>query len=152
MTPRTVDRDGWTIDCPACGQPIKYTLLLNPRPPVPFFYSSTGNDVLLRRSDERKVDDLSARQSLESVPIEELEALWLSILDDAPDAPSGGRFALWANVKCTTCGKEVPYNKGVRDLSLRIFEPRIVVVDGAMVIGDSEAESWIARVRTDGPT
>jgi hypothetical protein len=134
-------RTGWSLACPFCRDPILYTLINNPSPPVPFFYSERGNDVLLRKSDLARVEALYER-SQNIIPSDAvLEALWKSLLDQAPLAPDGGHFVFWANVKCPSCKQELPYNNGIRDLHLRIFEPGIILVDHARIIGDSHKES-----------
>lgn len=140
-------RDGWSIDCPFCGRAILYSLINNRDLPVPFFYGERTNDVLLRKQDQERVDQLfQSIASGRSPSTEEFEALWKSILENAPDAPAGGRFGFWSNIKCPHCRKEIPYNKGVKNVELRIFEPRIVLVDGAVLLGDSPDQSWRVRV------
>jgi hypothetical protein len=111
--------------------------------PEPFFYCDTCNNVLLRQSDAERVPmgDPSDPQHLAK-----LLALWESIVKDAPPCPCGGHFALWSNIKCPHCRYEFPYNKGVKSPAIRIMDRTVIVIDGAMVIGDSLDDSWIARV------
>lgn len=137
----TKTRKGWVLACPACERPIVYTILTNWDAPVPFFYADASNDVLLRFSDRQRVESLG-----ENPDLAVLEHLWNEILSSAPVAPSGGEFGLWTNVSCPHCGYEIPYNGGVRNLSIRIYEPRIVLVDGAVVVGDVDQETWVVRV------
>lgn len=136
-------RDGWTLDCPFCKKKILYTHIVNWSVPVPFFYSDASNDVLLRKSDERRVQELFEKKQPNSRPtISELEALWKEIIIGAPSAPSGGCFSFWANVKCPHCSTEFPYNKGTKDLYTRINDSTIVLINGAILLGDSEKDTW----------
>jgi endogenous inhibitor of DNA gyrase (YacG/DUF329 family) len=141
---RLEERQGWSRKCPVCGEPIRFTTL-RVDPPTPFFYSSTCSDILLRRSDRRATEAL--RPS--AVGDAQVQGLWETLLGTAPTPPCGGEFALWANFHCPRCGSEVPYNRGVRDLHRRLWEPLVVVVDGATVVGDSEEETWVAKVITE---
>lgn len=141
-------RSGWDMECPFCHANIRYTLINNQQPPVPFFYAELCNDVLLRKSDERMVNNLLSIASGEKASINTLENMWLSILQDAPDAPHGGKFGFWSNIKCPHCGKEIQYNQGIKDVWLRIFEPKIVLVDGSVIVGDSLSDTWQIQVQT----
>jgi hypothetical protein len=143
-TYREVIRTGSVIKCPSCGDDIIFATLTNYDRPVPFFYSNLGNDVALRKSDNKLVDEyiLAGKKS-----IAELEALWIAIVESLPSPPDGGRFELWANVKCTHCRAEIPYNKGVRDISIRIYDPHIILIDGAVVLDDTFEDSWRVKVR-----
>lgn len=152
MKIRKLERNGWEIGCPSCGERIRYSLIHNQGLPVPFFYAERCNDVLLRRSDEISVNNLLSAPCGEKISLDALEKLWLSILHDAPDAPHGGRFGFWSNIKCPNCGKEVPYNHGVKNIELRIFEPRIVLVDGAILVGDSSTDTWQVHIQVVTPT
>lgn len=138
-TIRTERRSGRTVLCPKCSGSIPYTTLTNWDAPVPFFYADDSNDVLLRASDQRRSDEASATSPAN---INALELLWNDIVAHAPRAPSGGNFGLWTNVKCPRCRHEIPYNGGVRNIHVRIHEPKIVLVDGAIVLGDTEADTW----------
>ena len=149
MNFRQLERNGWGLKCPCCGENIRYSLINNQQVPVPFFYAEKGNDVLLRKQDERRVERFYQNQNGAEPSEAALEALWNSILVEAPSAPCGGKFGLWSNVKCPSCGKEMPYNRGVRNVRLRIFEPKIVLIDGAVILGDSGAESWVVKVTSE---
>ena len=144
-TRRTETRKGWVLACPACESGIAYTILTNWDAPVPFFYADVSNDVLLRSSDRQRVESLG-----ENPHLADLEHLWDEILSSAPVAPSGGEFGLWTNVKCPHCGYEIPYNGGVRNLAVRIHEPKIILVHGAVVVGDVDEETWVVRVDVTG--
>jgi len=143
---RILKRNGWTIDCPYCNGKIIYTIIKNQRPPVPFFYSKKTNDILLRKQDEQRVDNLYLSSSRAAPSLSALEELWISILHDAPESPNGGGFDLWSYVKCPHCWKELLYNKGVKDINLRIFEPEIIVIDSAILCGDSPTNSYQVQV------
>ncbi len=142
---RTEERSGWTLNCPFCGNKILYTQLSNWDAPVPFFYSNENNDVLLRDGDIQKVREVHLRCN-EFPSLSKLKTLWEEILIDAPETPSGGTFSLWSNVKCPHCKREMPYNNGVRDLNVRIYDPKVVLIDGAIIWGDEPAKSWRVKV------
>jgi hypothetical protein len=147
MSTQELERDGWSLECLFCKESIHYTLINNTQTPIPFFYAEEGSDVLLRKEDELSVEKCFMQYGDSKPPLAVLESLWKTILESAPDAPNGGRFALWSNIKCPHCRKEMPYNGGVKNLELRIYEPQIVLLDGAILLGSSVAESWKIRVR-----
>ncbi len=141
--PQQVVRDGWNLECIFCKEAIRYTYLVNWLLPAPFFYSDKSNDVLLRKSDELVAQKLCENNKPE---LTELEKLWHVFLESAPPAPNGGHFSFWSNVKCPFCKKEFPYNNGIRDLNVRIYESKIVLIDGAIVVGDDNKETWQIKV------
>ncbi len=131
-------RTGWAKPCPYCSERICFTKFTNWQGPVPFFYSSSGKDLLLRRSDRERVDDLYKSIEDSSGPsIQELNQLWVDILSHAPKPPHGGEFTLWANVRCPHCNTEFPYNRGIKNDRVRIHEPAVIVVDGVTVVEDN---------------
>jgi hypothetical protein len=131
-------RTGWAKPCPYCAEETRFTKFTNQQGPVPFFYSSSGKDLLLRRSDRERLDELYKSIGDSSGPsIQSLKHLWEDILNHAPEPPHGGQFTLWANVRCPHCDTEFPYNRGVKDDWLRIHEPAIIVIDGTTVVEDS---------------
>jgi endogenous inhibitor of DNA gyrase (YacG/DUF329 family) len=140
---KTIEKPGWTLKCPTCTKDVLYTKLKNWDIPTPFFYCESYNDVLLRRRD----NDFS-RQKIEQGVHEptDLEKVWNEILEDTPDCPHGKKFTLWANVRCPHCGKEFPYNQGVKNIAVRINEPEIILIDGAVVLGDTPEDSWKVKV------
>jgi len=146
MSFQTLNRDGWTMQCPFCNEDISYTLINNKQLPVPFFYAEDSNDVLLRKADLKLVDEAFAGSTGGKPSLEPLKNLWLQILDAAPSTANGGRYKFWSNVKCPNCSAEIPYNDGTKDVEQRIFEPRIVLVNGASLIGDAEGDSWRINV------
>ena len=80
------------------------------------------------------------------ITISELEKLWNELLIKAPSAPSGGHFTFWANVKCPHCKTEIPYNNGNMDLNIRINDSKIVLINDAIVVGDSEKDTWRIKI------
>lgn len=96
-------------------------------------YCGSCSNVLFRKSDEGA-----------------LYAIWPSIGDavpvtlrfyedmerNAPPCPCGGHFKLWSNVKCPSCKFEIPYNNGVKDVNVRINDHVVVLVEGALLLGD----------------
>jgi len=99
---------------------------------------------LLRKSDGKIVQDLLERKT---PTLPELESLWKEFLKSAPAAPNGGQFSFWANVNCPFCNKEFPYNNGIQDLNVRINDSKIVVIDGAVVVGDTPEATWQIKVK-----
>jgi endogenous inhibitor of DNA gyrase (YacG/DUF329 family) len=144
-----LERNGWILQCPSCGNDIRYTLITHLELPVPFFYADNCNDVLLRKQDQRRVEQLYAEYGDQEPPDSALASLWNSILSNAPEASCGGKFGFWSNVKCPVCGKEFPYAQGTRNVRFRVFESKVVLIDGATIIGDSATESWRIRVTLD---
>jgi len=142
---QVIERAGWTLKCPFCGYMIRYTQLTNWDGPTPFFYSDSSNDVLLRDTDIERVRQLFSKKN--SPTIEEMEALWKDILSEVPLPPNGGRFTLWANVNCPSCKKQIPYNNGIRDLKVRLNDPKVVLIDGATVLNDTSSKSWNVDVK-----
>ena len=140
-----LSRKGWVLNCPFCACKVKYTKVANNDPPVPFFYSEGCNDVVLRKSDQKRVDSLPGHLTLTGVT-PELGRLWNDIVDSLPEDTQGGRFKLWSNIKCPTCKKEFPYNHGVKNLSVRIYEPEIILIDGANFLGDDDTSSYSIEV------
>lgn len=137
------ERKGSSAKCPFCQKEFWFTKLVNWDGPTPFFYCNSCNDVLLRKSDALFVESETNGNSL---TIPELEKIWNKIVDGAPACAKGGKFALWSNVHCPHCKKEIPYNNGVKNIAVRINEREIVVADGARVIGDSPEDSWQLKV------
>ncbi len=141
---KKIIRNGWILNCPFCNEKILYTYLINWSVPTPFFYSNVSNDILLRKSDEKKVRELFEKKG--NPTILELEKLWNTILSDVPSTPNGGYFSFWANVKCPNCNIEIPYNNGIKDLNIRINDSKIVIIDGAVVVGDTENNTWKVKI------
>jgi len=129
------ERAGWESKCTSCSGKILYTHLTLQQGPSPFFYSNASNDVLRRKSDEEKMDEL---YEAGSPSIKQLETLWKNVLITAPPAPSGGEFTFWSNVRCPHCNFEFPYNEGIQDLDMRLNEYKIIVIDGAIIVGDDD--------------
>ena len=71
--------------------------------------------------------DLKAYQQLEQV---------------APPCPCGGKFEFWVFVKCPHCRQEFPYNAGVRNLKVRLNEDHLIILAGALVLGDSSDDTY----------
>jgi hypothetical protein len=134
---------GWKLSCPFCTKNILYTKLTNWDMPTPFYYSDESNDVLLRNSDDKKVNQIFENKK---PSLKELESMWNEFLQNAPLPPNGGKFTFWANIKCPNCKKEIPYNNGVRDINIRIYEPNIILIDGAIVVGDNDENTWRTKV------
>lgn len=137
-------RPGAVTQCDRCGEQVKFAVLTNWNIPTPFFYCDACNCVLLRKSDERRIP---TGDTGKPKYISEVMAVYESIVTTAPPCPCGGRFALWSWVKCPHCGHEWPYNDGVRNIALRVVDAKVVLVDGAIIVGDTPGDSRIMRVQ-----
>lgn len=126
-----------------CDEQFRYAVLTNQSPPTPFFYSTGGRSILLRRSDDKLAEQAMAS---DNKGLDQLHELWLEMLATAPTAPDGGAFELWANVRCPRCAYEFPYNKGSNNIAVRLYEAKIIVVDGSTIVGDSDADSYVIDV------
>lgn len=136
---QTVQQPCKEVACPSCKSIIRYSLLHLPHIPQPFMYCDTCSNVLYRQSDQEALYDvLPPTGNTESAALKFYEELERT----APPCPCGGHFRLWSNVKCPSCRFEIPYNKGVKDTSVRINDAIVVVIDGAFVLGDNPARSW----------
>lgn len=122
---------------------LRFTAINVSETVTPFFYSTSGKAVLLRRSDARKFAALIDKVGQDESKLVEFAE---TILADAPLAPDGTRFALWTNVKCLNCDYEFPYDGGVRSIVRRLFDPKVALTDGMSVIGDIPSESFIVQV------
>lgn len=138
-----VTRNGKILSCPFCKEEILYTTIVNWFVPTPFFYSNKSNDVLLRESDGLKIQQLLEQKNLS---LDELNKHWNDFINTAPLPPNGGQFTLWANVKCPHCGIELPYNDGIQDLQVRIYDAHIILIDGSAVVGDKMESTWKVKV------
>jgi hypothetical protein len=136
------------MSCPACAADIRYTLLTNHRAPTPFFYAESGNHVLLRMRDQARVEGLYTAYGDGPPPLADLADLWVTIVDRAPEAPDGGGFGLWTYLVCPHCGQALTYHDGREDLYRRIHEPKIVLIDGSILVGDDADSTWRIKVRT----
>lgn len=110
---------------------------------MPYFYSTSGAALLLRRSDA-----LRFGEALQQFGEDEgkLRNIAIELLTATSPAPDGTRFDLWANLRCGLCGFEFPYNNGVQSVARRISDSTIVVADGTVVIGDVPEECYILHV------
>jgi hypothetical protein len=129
--PKTIRRDGNKLECPSCHKDVLYRRFSVPSIPWPFFYCERCNNVLARLAHPPLMPPLSEDPGEQ---LHQLEAYWHVVLKAAPPCPCGGRFSFWANVKCPHCWFEFPYARGVRNVALRINEPYIIAVDGAVVL------------------
>ena len=136
-------RHGASRRCPECGAVLRFTAFNVSETLTPFFYSTSGRAVLLRRSDARKFAALVEKVGQDEVKLVELAE---EILADAPLAPDGTRFDLWANIRCGDCGYEFPYDGGERSIVRKLSDPKVALADGMAVIGDVPAESYIVQV------
>lgn len=130
------------VACPQCSAAIRFSTVRLQETPQPFMYCSQCSNVLLRRSDDEAM--FKALQGVHDVDSAALR-FYEQLEKTAPACSCGHDFALWANVKCPHCSHEIPYNHGVRDVAVRMNDSTIIVLEGAEVIGDSPAESWVCK-------
>lgn len=117
-------RYGWNARCPKCSGLINYTIL-NIDPGMDVFLHCERCSNFCLRSEDREVL-LQMLNAAEANPEEALAKIYKWLIDALPSCGCGGNFTLWANVKCPSCGEEIPYNNGVRDLEVRFHESKIV--------------------------
>jgi endogenous inhibitor of DNA gyrase (YacG/DUF329 family) len=145
---RTRTWKGFNLQCPQCTGDVKYWRSRNDIRPTPFFYCNRCNNILERTSDRmlmpRELLGLHGHNP-------QLSQLFERILSSAPKCDYGGSFTLWANVKCPLCWYEFPWTKtNDKDpLDVRIHASHVVVIDGALTIGDGPEDCWLERVETD---
>jgi hypothetical protein len=144
-------RRGWTMNCPDCRKPIKYTRLRDPNNILVFFYATDGTEILCRRSDSKLVEDAAYafRKNNKDVPIEVLEEAYDKILETAPRAESGAGFALWSYVRCPFCNHAFDYRGGVQNPDLRLREYEMIVLDGVVIVDDDERRRITVTARED---
>lgn len=142
--PKTIWRDGNKLECPSCHKDVLYWRFSVSSIPWPFFYCERCNNVLAHLAHPPIMPPLSVDPGEQ---LRQLEASWHAVLKVAPPCPCGGRFSFWANVKCPHCWFEFPYARGVRNVELRINEPYIIAVDGAVVLEGDPGCDWMARIR-----
>jgi len=123
-------RKGWVVDCTKCSRKIKYTIL-NIEPGVDvYLYCDKCSDFCLREEDRvRMIQTLN----VEGVDAEAAVSKMYEWLESAlPSCGCGGNFKLWANIKCQSCGQEIPYNNGVKDFKVRSRESKIVWTESSI--------------------
>ena len=142
---RDEERPGWCLDCPHCKKQVRYTELTIDSGMEPFLYSSDTADFVLRDED---IHCLVSLVSGTEPTISELRKFYHELESTLAPCPTGGRFQVWANVKCPHCNYEFPYNRGVTSEAIRYFETKIVWVEGATAFrGPSEPSNRLARVK-----
>lgn len=137
-------RDGWSMSCPSCGHVLRYTLLNIAGGREPFLYSEFGSDFVLRDEDAELI---SRTVGARAPTIDELRKVYTQLEVELAH-PTAGRFTRWANVKCSRCGYEFPYNNGVLSEEVRYFDSKIVWMEGAVAYrGDRVPSNRLASVR-----
>lgn len=141
VSPRVVRRACRSGKCPYCNGTIRFTSIRLHNWPEPFLYCDTCSNILRRESDTT-----AAHQAL-SVGTPEpshevIMRLYHSIESSRPLCPCGGRFRVWANPRCPSCYRQLPYNNGVKNDEVRAHDTLMIVLDGATVIGDTRETTW----------
>ena len=135
-----VERPCRSVPCPTCGGDIRFTTMrLNW--PQPFLYCNACSNILRRESDRKKVQAALDRWGSRTED-EVLHEHYLQLESSAPPCPCGGRFELWANVKCPHCQVTVPYSSRDPDLHVRLNDETMVVLDQAMVLGNDDLTTF----------
>ncbi len=133
------ERPGWSRSCPSCGREIRYTILNINSGAEPFLYCDSGSDFVLREEDREAAKQLAPLG--EHPSLGDLRELYTELEARLPPCPTGGRFTIWANIKCPSCDYEFPYAGGKRDEAVRFFESKIVWVEGATAFGGARLPS-----------
>lgn len=142
---RVVEYPCQEVSCPECDATIQFATIHLPFVPQPFMYCQECSNVLLREADLEALDRaLTGQSDMTAGTLRFYEELEQS----APNCPCGGRFSLWANVKCPSCGHEIPYNDGIRDPEVQVNDNMIVVIDGATVVKDGPQKTWTCRCQS----
>ena len=129
-----------SVPCPTCGGDIRFTTMrLNW--PQPFLYCNACSNILRRGSDRKRIQAALHRRGSRTED-EVLHEHYLQLESSAPPCPCGGRFELWANVKCPHCHVTVPYDDGEYDLHVRLNDDTLVVLDQAMVLGNDDLTTF----------
>jgi len=123
-------RPGWTLNCPSCNQEIKYTILNLSGGYEPFLYCNKCSNFVLRDSDLRHVADVVGEGNIPTVV--QLRQIYQYLEDVLEPCSCGGRFEVWANVKCPHCNVEFPYNNGIQSEDIRYFDPKLIWIEGAI--------------------
>ena len=134
-------RPGWVAACPACAGAVCYTRIRMVVGPEPFLYCNTCSNILHRRSDNKRVQAEVFKKGLEwddGILLKHYQQLE----QVAPPCPCGGKFEFWAFVKCPHCRQEFPYNAGVRNLKVRLNEDHLIILTGALVLGDGPDDTY----------
>lgn len=140
------ERNGWSIECPNCQKQARYTVLnLNMAHAVePFMYCDSCSDFILRDEDAERIQEPTGGQGVTS---EYLRTFYSRLELESPMCRCGGRFRVWANVKCPHCQWEFPYNNGVRSEEVRYFETKIIWMEGATAHrGERQPSNKLAKV------
>ena len=138
---RRVERTCETVPCPACGGAIHFATMRLIRGPQPFLYCNSCSNILARDSDRKKVQAALDRRGSRTED-EVLHEHYLQLESSAPPCRCGGRFELWANVKCPHCHVTVPYDDGEHDPHVRLNDDMLVVLDQAVVLGDDDLTTY----------
>lgn len=142
---QTAERLCREVLCPSCRSTVRFTTLHLQSTPTPFMYCDRCSNVLLRKADQAALNQRMAQQGADTAVV---QAYYKEMEQAAPQCSCGGHFTLWSNVKCPHCSFEFPYNDGVRDPAVRFYDSMIVVLEGAVVVGGTTAESWRCQCRS----
>jgi DNA-directed RNA polymerase beta subunit len=143
------ERPGWSLECPNCIQPVRYTVLNISGGRELFLYSDATPDFILRNEDADLVAQLFRGD--QGPTIEDLRTVYRQLEETLAACPNGGRFRLWANVRCPHCICEFPYAEGTRTESTRCFESTIIWVEGATAFrGANMPGNRLVRVQVGG--
>jgi len=127
--PQIVERYGRVTHCPACRTPVTFTDIHLWDAPESFLYCDSCPNVLLRRSDNKRLGDLWFGATPETQTSDLVLAFYAELELAAPTCSCGGHFRVKSSARCPHCLKEFPT---VTSLSQRAFEHIVIVMDGAV--------------------
>jgi predicted RNA-binding Zn-ribbon protein involved in translation (DUF1610 family) len=132
------ERHGWALNCPSCGETIRYTILNVVGGNDLFLYSEKSSNFVLRSEDCELAKNISDRIALLQ--------LYRKIEKSLPATESGRQFKLERNVCCPKCGSEFPYQYAP-DSDGRLYENKIIWIEGAVAFrGVNEPSNKLVKV------
>lgn len=132
------------VSCPFCSKVIRFTPISLGAGVVPFFYCNKCSNVACRDEDSELMYRKAYQRSVGVFVERTVEETYMAIESVLPSCVCGGRFKISSNAKCPHCLKEIPYNRGIKNLSVRLFDERIVWIEGATVFwGKGKASSCL---------
>jgi hypothetical protein len=124
------------IDCPTCGEKVKFTNISGMSGRHVHFYALDSNDIIMREEWSDKLEELISSKSSDA----EIENYFSKeLLRLRPEK----RYSIWANVKCPNCNTEFPY-RFVGNLKARLQDLAIILIDGCEI--DTDAESFTVKL------
>ena len=140
-------RPGWALNCPSCGQEVRYTVLNLSGGREPFLYCDSSSDFVLRDEDIELVVDRAGEVATPT--IEHLGSVYDDLESILDACPAGGSFRRWANARCPHCNQVFPYNSGLQSEDVRYMESRVIWIEGAIAYrGAKQPSNRLITVQT----